>query len=581
MPDQRAAGSSLIKCQKCDRRVAPMSDGKCPGCGRLLADTEAVSVDITPVGNGAVTPPEQNPPETAQVGRHIVLILVMASVLLLAAALLWRQHADTEALRQDIANLRTGLQVRLDQSDEKVIAATTATRDDVTRALGTESGRILEATAAAKEDILRILAKDAAPAGNSAVVGAKQAAAGQRALDLGRKAIEAGQADKALLYFINGVNHDPSRMELVQSVADAALKSGTNELVERALGIMELTTMQVAPDDMSTVLDRIAELRAKVAPPPAPKLSPEDAAKRVEEMWATYGPDVVWNDGARVAQGLSEIEQYEQMVEVSRADVNDERYSAAITKSEELAEKLRYVQGVLPLYQHTAACVAQMKAIAADDAPDAARFSSVSASGQGVLAQVWGSVDALPQAMQQELRSLPAQMREAEENLQAKMSAVPLGRAVALINRAMEDQSGSFTERIERVTEASEGAAREADAVTSSESRLKLFGSIRAARDRLLELELGRRAAYQKWALDCLNGFMVDWNKMHSVSDVDAKQFYKSHHIAQIDETLLVPEVARVLGRVMTCMTGELNATDGSTVDWQMASTIKKRLEEL
>jgi hypothetical protein len=547
----------------------------------LLADTEAVSVDITPVGNGAVTPPEQNPPETAQVGRHIVLILVMASVLLLAAALLWRQHADTEALRQDIANLRTGLQVRLDQSDEKVIAATTATRDDVTRALGTESGRILEATAAAKEDILRILAKDAAPAGNSAVVGAKQAAAGQRALDLGRKAIEAGQADKALLYFINGVNHDPSRMELVQSVADAALKSGTNELVERALGIMELTTMQVAPDDMSTVLDRIAELRAKVAPPPAPKLSPEDAAKRVEEMWATYGPDVVWNDGARVAQGLSEIEQYEQMVEVSRADVNDERYSAAITKSEELAEKLRYVQGVLPLYQHTAACVAQMKAIAADDAPDAARFSSVSASGQGVLAQVWGSVDALPQAMQQELRSLPAQMREAEENLQAKMSAVPLGRAVALINRAMEDQSGSFTERIERVTEASEGAAREADAVTSSESRLKLFGSIRAARDRLLELELGRRAAYQKWALDCLNGFMVDWNKMHSVSDVDAKQFYKSHHIAQIDETLLVPEVARVLGRVMTCMTGELNATDGSTVDWQMASTIKKRLEEL
>jgi hypothetical protein len=367
----------------------------------------------------------------------------------------------------------------------------------------------------------------------------------------------------------------------VQSVADAALKSGTNELVERALGIMELTTMQVAPDDMSTVLDRIAELRAKVAPPPAPKLSPEDAAKRVEEMWATYGPDVVWNDGARVAQGLSEIEQYEQMVEVSRADVNDERYSAAITKSEELAEKLRYVQGVLPLYQHTAACVAQMKAIAADDAPDAARFSSVSASGQGVLAQVWGSVDALPQAMQQELRSLPAQMREAEENLQAKMSAVPLGRAVALINRAMEDQSGSFTERIERVTEASEGAAREADAVTSSESRLKLFGSIRAARDRLLELELGRRAAYQKWALDCLNGFMVDWNKMHSVSDVDAKQFYKSHHIAQIDETLLVPEVARVLGRVMTCMTGELNATDGSTVDWQMASTIKKRLEEL
>jgi hypothetical protein len=94
----------------------------------------------------------------------------------------------------------------------------------------------------------------------------------------------------------------------------------------------------------------------------------------------------------------------------------------------------------------------------------------------------------------------------------------------------------------------------------------------------LVEMELFRRSAYQKWALNKLDAFMIAWNNEKSVSDAEAKNFFSTHQIAQIDESLLIPEVSRILQRVLQCMTGELNARDGSGIEYQMANANKKKL---
>jgi hypothetical protein len=436
------------------------------------------------------------------------------------------------------------------------------------------------AQSASRDDTLRVLAKDAAPAGNSAVVGAKQVAAGQRALDLGKKALESNETDKALLYFINGVNHDPSRMELIQKLAEAALKSGSNELGERVVGILELATMQVAPDDMQAVLDRIAELRAKIAPPPPPKLSPEVADERIKDLYSTYAPDAIWSDAEKVANGLSEIEFFQQMIDGSRADDKENRYSKAIRKSIELATSLQRIQGSLPLYQHVKACLVQMDAVVQTDPPDIAYFDSLGASAQGVLVQIWGGINELPTEMQKELLSFPAKIRTITENLQDKTSTAPYDSAVELLKRTEANRTGNFTTRIKRITESLDKVAILADKITSGKLRLQLFEKIRKIRDGLVMLELERRAVYQTWALERVNGFMVDWNNNMTLSDKEAKVFYRKHGIARIDETLIVPEVARVLTRVMNCIFGKLDAKGGSEAEYQMAASSKKRLED-
>lgn len=450
----------------------------------------------------------------------------------------------------------------------------------LTATIRRESEKIIIATSAVLEDIVQILAKDAAPAGNSIVVGAKQTAAGQRALDLGKKSLKTGQIDKAMLYFINGVNHDPSRMELVQCLAETALKSGSKELEDRASGILELATMQVAPDDMSILLDRIAELRAKTAQIPAPKLSPTEANKKIQELSAMYAPNLAWKDSAKVDAGLSEIEFFQQMIDISRRDSNDNNYSAAVKKSAELAINLQRIQGSIPLFQYVSKCVVQMKAIAEADAPDLARFSSVNASAQGVLAQIWGGMDGLPPEMQRDINATPAFMRMLEEKLQENTSMASYTGCLAKLTKAETDQAGLFTDRIQRLVEAMEYVATQVDFITSMKLRLNLFERIKKSRKILAELELNRRSAYQEWALTCVNGFMKEWNMRTIGTDKLAQGLFHNHQVAMIDETILVPEVARVLNRVMTCITGELDAKLGSEAEYQMAARPKMRLED-
>lgn len=443
-----------------------------------------------------------------------------------------------------------------------------------------ESGKIIAETTETREGIYRVLAKDASPVGNNAAVGSKQAAAGQRALDLGKQALAAGETDKALLYFINGVNHDPGRMDLVQSLANAALQSRDLALCERAVGILELATLQISPDDMSTVLNFTDKLRAKGTPPPPRQISPEDAANRLQELHASYDPNLIWSDASKVASGISEIEFIQQVIDVSRADNTDDRYFMAIQKSSEFSTSLQRLQGSLFLYQHVSTCLEQMNSIVQAADPDVVLFTSVSASAQAVLAQIWGGINSLPEAMQKKLYSFPEQMKTIEEDLKLKISTGPYLKTVSILSQARSSQKGSITDRIFHVTDAMEKVAIEAEAIASNKLRIQYFEEIKKTKEHLVHLELDRRAAYQQWALQCANAFMTEWNDYKVGTNKRAKSLFHKYSISEIDETLLVPEVSRVVGRVMTCVTGELDSKGGAEIEFQMGASKKKRLED-
>lgn len=454
-------------------------------------------------------------------------------------------------------------------------------RDDILNYLAKDAIETFSRFDKSRDDILKCLAKDAIPAGNSAEVNKKQAAAGQRALDLGAKALKAEEYDKALLYFINGVNHDPSRLELIQSVAGAAMKSQNADLAERAVGVLELATMQVSADDMTAVLDLIGNLRAKISPASVPKLSPEDASKRIEELWTTYKPEAIWADNGKISEGLSGIESFEQSIDMSRTDETDTRFSATLSRSDMLAKQLRNIQSYLPLYQHVVSCSDQLMEIASAKVPDPTHYSSVSASAHSILAQLWGGSQTLPKEMREKLNTLPKKLQDTQEIVQKKLSTPAFNRAKEKMNSALAKKNDSYTQRIKELTDAIEQAIKEAETITSSQMRTDLFDQIKKARDGdggVAQLELERRAAYQKWALARLNAFMTAWNNEKSVSDEEAKNFFHSHQIARIDESLLIPEVSRVLQRVLQCMTGEVNAKEGSNIEYQMANTNKQQL---
>ncbi len=432
----------------------------------------------------------------------------------------------------------------------------------------------------ARDDLLKCLAKDSGPAGSSANVASRQAAAGQRAVELGAKALEAGNNDEAVLLFINGINHDPSRLELIRALADAARSSTNVDIAERAIGVLELATIQVAPDDMPETLNHIASLRGIFAPSPVQRLRPEEALQQWHEINAQFSPEAIWRDENLVGVGLSEIEFLGQQIDASRIGGQDDRFDTVLNDCLELSARLQSIQTALPLYIHVSNCIAQMSAALNTDAPDPALISSLSASAQALIAQIWGQMPHLPVPMRSAFNELPALIHDVEVVFQQKTSAPILARAIENMRRAVNNKSGSYTERINRISAALESAAADADLITARDLRNEFFKEAKMVRDALLALELDRRSAYQRWALGCLNGFMNDWNRDKFTTNDNAKKFFARHQIATIDETLIIPEVARILARVMVCMTGELDAKSGSTTEYELAAAAKKRLED-
>lgn len=454
------------------------------------------------------------------------------------------------------------------------------TRSELARIAAAQSSSLETVTEGLRTALTRELAHDASPAGSSAGVLPRQVAAGQRALELGNAAFQAGRPDEALLYFINGVNHDPSRFELVAKVASAALNSRDDALMERALGILELATVQVAPDDVPAVLAQMADLREKLAPPAPPTFTPIEAAQQIDAILKSNAPDAIWNNSEKINSALSEIDAFQQMVDLSLTGTNDDQFSDAIGKSIDLATKLQQIHVNLQLMQYVDTCLKQMSAVSAAPAPDLTLFASLSSAAQGVIAQSWGAIEKMPPGMRSRFTSFPKDIEALVAKVQQSSSAAPQLQAIAFIDKAMANKTGSQTSQINGVTKALEDAARKAEEINSPILRTELIQKMQSARIHLIALEVDRRAAYQTWAATSLNNFMLSWNAEKSVSDVDAQTFFVKYNIASIDESILVPEVGRILGRVMICMTGELNAGDGAKIEFRMASSKKKTLED-
>ena len=441
--------------------------------------------------------------------------------------------------------------------------------------------KVIAAVNSSHEELVVMLAKDAPGAGASSAVGTRQSAAGQRALVLGQAAFESGDHEKALLFYINGLNHDPSRGELIDRVVDIAMMIAPSELAERALGVLELATLQVAPDDLDALLEKISSLRTRLAPPAAERLSPEQAAAEIQKISDQYNPDAIWKDPEQLAAGNAQIEFMQQLLEEALVSEQAEAYSAAIDKSQELSERINNIQSVYPLYQHASACLSQMVEVAASANPDKSRFAALNASAHATLSQVWGATGGLPDSMKSEIEALPMQLDAAEKQLQEKVSKPFYAKAVDDLKSARDDQSGTITARMRRLINATESAATQIENITDQSMRMQLFDFIKKGREAIAALELERRKAYQLKSLASLKGFLDGWNSNKSVSNKEAWALFYKHNIPQIDETLLVPEVSRVLNRVITLMAGEMNAADGSWAEHEMASGKKNRLDDL
>ena len=486
----------------------------------------------------------------------------------------------------------TELRTRIQDLDRNHAEALNSLRADLSADIKSHVQPVQALLAEKLARLTQELAEGATPAGSSANVDVRRRAAGERAVELGQKALEAGDAEAAVLYLVNGANHNPAEIQVLESLASAARSSERADLIDRATAVLELSALQVAPDRIVEVLGLIGQLNAipRKATAELPTLTPEQAKSEADGMLARHDPQFLWDNQESLSLAAADLASLAMTVEASQGASADPRYGQAL---ESILGRKRIVDRLLAVkdeFEHVSRCLALMWQEVGRDAPDSEVFASVSASAQSVIAQLWGVAKELPEVGQESLRRLAKDCAGAEHALKEKLSVGPLEdlrqkaagmkSARATLEAQLAAGTGTITPCLAEHGLVMEYFGTHMDRLLTLESRDHALSSLREVRSSAVELEGLRRLKYNQWAMGCVNGFMAEWNRHNIVTDGEAKAMFQRHNVAQIDEMLITHEVSRVLARVMTCMAGELPAADASQVEYEMASGQKRVLED-
>jgi hypothetical protein len=419
-----------------------------------------------------------------------------------------------------------------------------------------------------KEDIVRLMSNTRNP----------QAA--QAALDLGMKALQSGPTDKALLYLVNAVNHDPKNMTLLKNMADIALMAAKEDLIERAVSVLELATVHVEPENLEELLNIIASLRAIPQKEEELNLSPEQLLITASEIVNDYKPERVWRNAEMVAAAIEQAATCERNLKILYGHGQDQSISRARGELLSLMEQLKLVQEIMPVYDRLDACVREMKGIVDNRSLDEPLFMTLANSATVDLSGIAGVLDRLPQTMRNELAAVPGKLKELEDVFLERLSEASYSRSVEGIRRSMGEAGGSYTQRIKRIADTIGEAQAQLLSLRSERLSRQLAEEIQKAREELRRLEVDREAKYQEWAVTNAHGFLAEWNKRTITTDNFAKELFAKYEISKIDERLLIPEASRLVQHVVGLVTAELNAVDGAEIEYKMATDKKKRLED-
>ena len=96
-------------------------------------------------------------------------------------------------------------------------------------------------------------------------------------------------------------------MKLIEALARTAKASEISFLQTRSIGILELATMQVAPDQVDRVFFLIEELRESTEPLELAKLSAEQMTQKWTSIGNEFNPEKIWSNAEKVNEGLKEL----------------------------------------------------------------------------------------------------------------------------------------------------------------------------------------------------------------------------------------------------------------------------------
>jgi len=430
--------------------------------------------------------------------------------------------------------------------------------------------------------IIKILSSGAGPASNSVDVSVNQVAAGQRALDLGTQALELNQIDLAILYFTNGINHNPGQIELYDALVNASLQAGDNEALERAINLLEVSTLNVPVDDFEKLLQHVASLREAIVIEPINFISLSEAENRLKAIKTEYNLDEIWSEEQKLAEAVSMLEGLLDEIGYATLQEKAPKYDAVVDEAQVLMAEIGSLYRLSTLYTHSQYVLEQIDKLLESKKADRYLMVSLSTTAQALLPEFWGDSTKQPDSMKVAIENIPSEIA-AREQAFGKLIALEYSQEIEALKKDVEslETASNHTEAINKAEGLLQLVVSLAGEIPDKDTQENLSAIAQDIQEKIKNENSKRMVAYQKWALTNLRGFLNEWNSsiMYRTEN-NALEFNAKYQLHSIDQALLTPDVSKVYGRAEMLFFDKISAKDRPDKEYEFAMADKKSLTD-
>lgn len=400
-------------------------------------------------------------------------------------------------------------------------------------------------------------------------------AAALQALDKGNESLKAGQAETALLYFLNGINHDPKDMKLLKTVTELANSSDNPDVKARAQTALELASYQVSPGDVETVLALITSIQAKEGTPSKQAVSITDLEKQAEMILKATNPNFCWANLSMIIKNVKDVEDILGALE--SIDAQNPKLSDLNAR----LQTLRTTEDALRTCESADNCMRLLKIEAGKEKPNSLMVETTLLVYNRFVSELFGKVgNDLPDAMNEHIKLYPTQIVQSLDTIRLKLSQSSYDKAMDYITKAKKYAGKNNYETIKVVT-ANLNEARLASSEISHEGlRQQVEREYAKATERIPDLRKAQYKAYQKWAVSLCDNAWTTYDKTRIVTKQDAFNIFSNNRLQTIDSSLIAPEVARCYENIVSKLFSQLDGASVFNFEKTMSIADKKTLDD-
>lgn len=394
--------------------------------------------------------------------------------------------------------------------------------------------------------------------------------------------------DMASMFYINGLNHLPGEITLIDALAENAIKSKDPSLIFETKEILNVMAYKVLPNDMEHVLLHVATLNELLSNASTDEvLFNTSTQKEVANPIASgnkrfvlgdIDTEKIWKSPTQVTEAIRDINTFSNQTTDSHITNRD------FEQATRILSVLDSIEQIYPMCEYIENCFNNLKKGEEEGINSNSYYESLITAVNTQLIQLWGmNFENLPVSMRAYINKFPERLDQALTGIRKRTSKEPYEQILKIINDIEKKKSvkNNYTREINMIHENLSSIQALFLHVTFEDYKLDLNKRLKVIDPILVRLENDRSAMYQKNAAERCRKALAYYKKIILFKNDDAKKAFQEFGLGKIDQRLLTPETNMCFNYVIQIIIEELPAEDAFQIQKEMVEEKKDRLEDL